>query len=83
MGNKWLKHVLSSICLSQEGVCVQQQGASASAAVLSLGVGVEEKTQQEGARMLHMTHPDYAWFESMPSKLVFVVDVFESKSFVC
>lgn len=56
---------------------------SASAAVFSLGVGMEEKTQQGGAQMLHTTHPDYACFESMPSKLVFVVDVFESKSFVC
>lgn len=58
-------------------------GVSASAAVFSLGVGMEEKTAEEGAQMLHMTHPDYACFESMPSKLVFVVDVFESKSFVC
>lgn len=67
---------------------MQQQGpphagVSASAAVLSLGVGVGEKTEQECAGMLHVTRPDSACFESMPSKLVFVVDVFESKSFVC
>lgn len=33
---------------------------------------------------MHISHPGYACFESMPSKLVFVVfDVFGSRSFVC
>lgn len=84
-----MAHPEQRLSVTGRGLCVAARlfpdsRVSASAAVFSLGVGIEEKISAKEGGQMHISHPGYACFESMPSKLVFVVfDVFGSRSFVC